>query len=86
MKKTYVITTYQDKETYTVTLNEKGVVDVDGLPSDLAASLAFTVKRFMGRYEMAPITALGKAVGPYSVVTEVDGGPVTDSTPAHEVL
>ena len=81
MRKVYQVTTYQDKETFTVTLNESGVVDVDGLSSELAASLVASVKRFVDRYGLPPITALGKAVGPYSLVTDADAEPVSDTAP-----
>jgi hypothetical protein len=81
MRKVYRVTTYQDKETFTVTVNEGGVVAVDGLSPALAASLVASVKRFIDRYGLAPVTALGKAVGPYSFVTDVDEDPVPDKTP-----
>ncbi len=77
--KTYEITTYDETATYTVTLNEVGVVDVEGLLPETAENLKATVARHMTRRRLRSITALGLAVGPYSHVKEVDPGAVADS-------
>lgn len=77
--KTYRITTYGDA-TYTVSLNDDGIVDVDGLLPETANNLKASVERHMERRGFPAITALGLAVGRYSEVEEVTDESVTDSS------
>lgn len=69
MKKTYTVTTYDGKTSYTVTLDETGVVEAD-LPATAFEDLKASVSRSMSRYGLSAITALGRVVGSYSVVTD----------------
>lgn len=75
--KTYRVETYGESH-YTVSLDDDGVVDVDGLLPESAENLKASVARHMERRNLKAITALGLAVGPYSQVTESDES-VTDS-------
>lgn len=76
--KTYKVLTYGEAS-YTVSLDDDGVVDVDGLFPDTVESLKAAVSRHITKRGLSPVTALGLAVGPYSQVTEVDEASVTDS-------
>lgn len=76
--KTYRITTYGESH-YTVSLDDNGVVDVDGLLPQTAENLKASVVRHMERRNLPSITALGLSAGPYSLVEEVDPEAVTDS-------
>lgn len=76
--KTYKVTTYGEA-TYTVSLDDDGVVDVDGLLPETADNLKASVERHMERRGLSAIVALGLAVGRYSEVSEVTDEPVTDS-------
>ncbi len=69
MKKVYTVTTYDNKASYSVTLDETGVVEAD-LPPTALEDLKFSVKRNMDRYGLPAITALGRVVGSYSFVTD----------------
>jgi hypothetical protein len=71
---TYLVSTYGDEATYTVTLDESGVSNVEGLPTDAVALLQYSVKRHITN-GLSPITALSKSVGPYSTVTGTDATP-----------
>ena len=82
--RTYKVITYGDN-VYTVSLDDNGVVDVDGLLPGTAENLKASVSRNMERRGLSPIVALGLAVGSYSTVTEVDADPVSDQTPPVEV-
>jgi len=68
---TYKVSTYEDKATYTVEMDETGVVSVDGLSDSATELLQYSVKRHMDNLRLSPAKALGKSVGPYSFVTEV---------------
>lgn len=83
---TYTVTTYQDKATYKVTLDETGVVAVDGLTADTAETLKSSVARYMHRNGLPATTALGLAIGPYSFATEADEEPVSDQASEAGVL
>jgi hypothetical protein len=76
--KNYKVTTYGEA-TYTVSLNDDGIVDVDGLLPETANNLKASVERHMERRNLPAITALGLAVGRYSEVEEVTDESVTDS-------
>lgn len=76
--KTYRVTTYGEK-TYTVSLDDDGVVDVDGLLPDTTERLKAAVKRHMERRNLSPVTSLGLVIGAYSELTEVDDDSVADS-------
>jgi hypothetical protein len=79
--KNYKVTTYGDElSDYTVSLDDNGVVDVDGLLPETAENLKMSVTRHMNKRGLPAVTALGQAIGPYSHLTEVDSGSVTDST------
>jgi hypothetical protein len=82
--KTYKVSTYNDAGAYTVSLNDDGIVDVDGLTPQASENLKFSVDRFMTKHNLPAITALGKAAGPYSFVTEIDA--VADQTEPSEVI
>lgn len=69
--KTYKVTTYNDKSSYTVSLDDDGVVDVDGLLPASAENLKFSVARRIERSGLSPLAALGQATGGYSHITEV---------------
>lgn len=69
--KTYRVTTYGDS-VYTVSLDDNGVVDVDGLLPATAEGLKASVSRHMERRGLPAVTALGLAVGSYSDVEEVN--------------
>lgn len=69
--KTYKVTTYGDGS-YTVSLDDTGVVDVDGLLSDTVEGLKASVARHMKRRRLSAVTALGLAAGPYSHVEEAE--------------
>lgn len=77
--KTYKVTTYGEA-TYTVSLNDDGVVDVNGLLPETADNLKASVERHMERRGLSAIVALGLAVGRYSEVEEVTDESVTDSS------
>ena len=76
--KTYRVDTYGDGS-YTVSLDDDGVVDIDGLLPASAEGLKASIVRHMERRRLPAVTALGLAVGPYSYVTELDDESVTDS-------
>lgn len=69
--KTYRVTTYGGS-VYTVSLNDDGVVDVDGLMPPSAESLKEAVNRHMEKRGLPAVTALGLAAGSYSHVEEVE--------------
>jgi hypothetical protein len=79
MVKTYRVTTYKDKATYTVSLDDSGVVDVDGLFPETAEALKTTVSGNIERRSLSPITALQVAIGSYSFLEEVSDDSVADS-------
>lgn len=76
MTKTYKISTYEDKATYTVTVDETGVISADGISEEATAELQESVSRLMKRYNLSPTTALDRVVGSYSTLSEVAGGDV----------
>ena len=82
--KTYKITTYGGG-VYTVSLDDSGVVDVNGLLPDDANNLKWSVSRNMDRRGLSPIVALGLVAGSYSTLSEVDLSSVSDQTPSVEV-
>lgn len=71
---TYLVTTYDDAATYSVVLDETGLVEAEGLSDESTQALAQSVARYM-RHGVSPAAALGRAVGPYSFVTESGGSP-----------
>lgn len=77
--KTYEVKTYNDKATYTVSLDEAGVKGVDGLFPETATNLMETVQRYMERRRLSSEAALVMAIGPYSYISAVDGESVADS-------
>lgn len=77
MIKTYEVSTYGGRP-YTVSLDDDGIVDVDGLLPASANNLKEAVNRHMERRGLPPIAALGLAIGSYSHLTEVDDESVTD--------
>lgn len=83
--KTYRITTYNNKATYTVSIDETGVVKADGLTGLALGSLKTTVTRYMTKHGFSAETALGLAVGPYSTVDVENDGAVSDQEPASGV-
>lgn len=83
--KTYKIHSHADKVTYSVSLDETGVVETDGLSDNLSDLLKHSVERHMTKRGLSAIMALGLAVGPYSTVTEADEAAVSDQTPPVEV-
>jgi len=60
--------------TYTVTLDDSGVVRVDGLFPSSAELLKHGVNRFMTRNKISSLRALSLVAGSYSWVTEVSIG------------
>lgn len=68
--RTYKVTTYDDKTTYRVSIDDDGVVDVDGLLPKGAETLKFAVERHIKVHKLSPVVALQKAVGAYSYLTE----------------
>lgn len=76
--KTFRVVTYNQDATYTVSLDDNGVVDVDGLPADSAENLKASVARYIEKRGIMPILALDLAVGSYSHLEDVDDS-VTDS-------
>lgn len=70
--KTFRVVTYNQDATYTVSLNESGVVDVDGLPADSAENLKASVARYIKKRGLMPVMALDLAVGSYSHLEDVD--------------
>ena len=82
--KTYKVTAYRGGA-YTVSLDDSGVVDVNGLLPDAANNLKWSVRRNMDRRGLSPIVALGLVAGSYSTVSEVDIASVSDQTPSVEV-
>lgn len=69
---TYKVSTYNDKTTFTVVLDESGVIGSDDLPADMLENLKMTVERRMSRNGLPAPTALALAVGSYSYVEETD--------------
>lgn len=76
--RTYSVKTYQDQATYTVTIDETGVISADGLPDDAVENMKASVARHMARNKLPAVTALGLVVGPYSTVRLVDAESVSD--------
>lgn len=70
--KTYRVNTYNDKTTYDVTIDDEGVVDVDGLLPNSAEALKESVARYVEQRGLMPVVALGLAIGSYSHLTEVE--------------
>lgn len=70
--RTYKITTFNGESTYDVTIDETGVVSVNGLPSTTAGDLKSSVSRHMKRHGLPPATALGVSVGSYATIVEAD--------------
>lgn len=60
------------KASYTVTLDDHGIADVDGLLPATAEMLKMTVRHYMDTYKMPLLLALGKAIGPYATAEEID--------------
>ena len=79
--KTYLVTG-PGGGTYTVALDDFGVVAVDGLPPSSVELLRFGVNRSMTRHKVSALKALGRVAGSYSSVTEVgeESGPGVGST------
>jgi hypothetical protein len=69
--KRYKVTS-NSKSFYSVTLDDHGVVDVDGLLPATAETLKSAVERYMKRYNLPLLRAFGKAIGPYATAQEVD--------------
>lgn len=85
MSKTYKVTTYQDAATYTVTLDDTGVVSATELSEKAVEDLKNSVTRLMTRYGLTPVVALSRVVGSYSTVTDAEDVPVADS-PAEDIV
>jgi hypothetical protein len=83
--KTYIVTTYQDKATYTVTLDDTGVVSATELSDSAIEQLKSSVSRLMNRYNLSPVTALDRVIGSYSTLTEQTDSAVAE-TPAEDVV
>ena len=66
---THLVSTYGDQATYTVELDDSGVVSVDGLPKQSEDELKYAVSRYIEN-GLSPVAALGKYVGSYSFVTD----------------
>lgn len=77
MTKTYTISTYADKATYTVTLDDTGILSAEGISEGATDELRDSVARLMKRYNLAPVTALDRVIGSYSTVSEVAASSVT---------
>lgn len=69
--KTYRITS-NNSASYTVTLDDSGVVDVDGISPSLGEILKLSVENYMKSYDLPLLRALGKAIGPYATAVEID--------------
>lgn len=69
--KTYKVTS-NNEAGYTVTLDDHGVADVDGLLPASAEMLKMTVQHYMKTYNLPLLKAFGKAIGPYATAQEVD--------------
>lgn len=69
--KTYKVTSHNETG-YTVTLDDHGVVDVDGLLPPTAEMLKSAVEHYMDTYDLPLLKAFGKAIGPYATAQEVD--------------
>lgn len=74
--KTYQVKGYDDRDLYTVSIDDNGVVDVDGLMPQGTELLKYDVERHIGRGLTATV-ALQKAIGAYSHLEEIDTS-VTD--------
>lgn len=82
--KTYVVTTYGNGS-YTVDLDENGVVKVDGLLYANADGLRLSVRRHMEKRGLSPIMALRMSVGPYSSISEAENSSVSGDTEPSEI-
>lgn len=60
------------ERSYTVTLGKNGIIDVDGLPVETANALKATCDRHIKKNKLSPAHALGRAVGSYATVIEID--------------
>jgi len=69
--KTYRVTS-NNKAGYLVTLDDHGVVDVDGLLPSSAEMLKMSVAHYMKTYNLSLLQAFGKAIGPYATAQEID--------------
>lgn len=69
--KTYKVTSHNETG-YTVTLDDHGVVDVDGLLPSTSEMLKLSVEHYMKTYNLPLLTAFGKAIGPYATAQEID--------------
>jgi hypothetical protein len=69
--KTYKVTSNNDSS-YSVTLDDHGVVDVDGLLPSTAEMLKMTVDHYIKTYNLPLLRAFGKAIGPYATAHEID--------------
>lgn len=69
-KTTYEVATYDGRTSYMVTIDDDGVIKVDGLTPSGAEVLEFGVLRHIGR-GLPAVQALQKAVGAYSYLTEI---------------
>lgn len=78
--KTYTVTTYDSKATYTVTLDETGVVSATELSESAVEQLKSSVSRLMSRYKLSPVVALDRVVGSYSHLTEEGDGAVAEES------
>lgn len=76
--KTYRVSPYGGGS-YTVSINDRGVVDVDGLSPETAESLKLSVKRHMDRRGLPATTALGLVVGSYATVEVAANESVSDN-------
>lgn len=69
--KSFKVTSH-NQASYTVTLDDHGVADVDGLLPSSAEMLKLSVGHYMETYNLPLLKAFGRAIGPYATAHEVD--------------
>lgn len=77
VERTFEVTGPAGGPSYRVTLDETGVVDVDGLLPESVERMKRSVEQTMQRHRLPVLRAFGHVAGSYSTIVEVTDLPVS---------